>query len=195
MQTRHVLSSRKIIAYKVYRGDYAKIYQTFAPIMRLAPYSDTIGIYYDNSGTVARTRRRYAVGVVVERCGSRMSVEELVRLLESKGFKFFCLEGFVLEGRGNSNIRLTPMVKAVFPIKSRLGSTIATIRVYPKLRQFIQSHRLDAKLLIEYYCRKSREMHYLVPCKNNSRYYVPEYSERNEKYGSESYEDLVYREN
>ena len=52
MQTRHVLSSRKIIAYKVYRGDYAKIYQTFAPIMRLAPYSDTIGIYYDNSGTV-----------------------------------------------------------------------------------------------------------------------------------------------
>ena len=52
MEKKHLLNTPRVVAYKVYTGSYMERFGNFSRLRKVAPYSDTIGIYYDNPQNV-----------------------------------------------------------------------------------------------------------------------------------------------
>ena len=45
---KHLLNAPKVMAYKSYTGNYKQVGDAFSWLVNAAPFSDTIGIYYDD---------------------------------------------------------------------------------------------------------------------------------------------------
>ena len=52
METKHVMNDAKVVAYKRCTGAYLLRLRELANVRKMAPYSDTIGIYYDHPTSV-----------------------------------------------------------------------------------------------------------------------------------------------
>ncbi|XP_063719571.1 testis-expressed protein 264 homolog [Symsagittifera roscoffensis] len=205
---KHLLNKSRIIAYKTYKGSYGQVGDAFSWLCRTAPYNDTIGIYYDDPKTVPVDECRYIVGAIVETCvENRMSLEEVIQRLEEEEYQFFQMPGSTdpvekegeLEKEGESGKGDatsdegvgTPMVHCTFPFVNTLSIMIAVRRVYPALQKYISDNKLKtgAYPFIEY-CHDST-LHFLVPCLDNQRFFVPEFCEENKQFAAEKYSDLV----
>ena len=48
MRTKHVFNTPRILGYKTYTGYYKHAHAAFASLAKVAPFSDTVAIYYDD---------------------------------------------------------------------------------------------------------------------------------------------------
>ncbi|XP_075244500.1 testis-expressed protein 264-like isoform X2 [Convolutriloba macropyga] len=181
---KHPFNTPKLLAYKAFTGNYDYTDEHLTALMK-----------------VDKNNCRYVVAIVVEDCGERMRLGELVRRLEEAEYRFFMLPGADPDDSGIStdsyqNLRdsiidlaITPMVHCLYPVTNLISVTIALKRVYPKLRRYIANLQLEAHPFMEFYHKEF--IHFLVPCTNNYRYYVPEFCPENAEFGSARYANLV----
>merc|ERR1712226_488069 len=206
-KTKHLSTKPRVIAYKTYTGNYKEVGDAFAWLVKAAPFSDTLGIYYDDPTEVGADKCRYVVGAIVEPTSgeSKMTLDDLVKRLEEDEYKFFQLPGrsdpqevwksgdvsenYCKEKEYSEDSSVIPMVTCVFPFVNTLSILIAVKRVYPALTQYIKEHKLTARPFMEY-CHDGN-MHFLVPCADHDRFTVPEFcNEATSKYAADRYKDL-----
>ncbi|KAK2705328.1 hypothetical protein QYM36_017389 [Artemia franciscana] len=113
------------VAYKFARGPYKECGHLFTEAHSVAPNLKTFAIYYDNPQQVAPHSLRYCVGSVLSDDPQAPKNEELMKDFEKYGFK---------------EVTFPEMEYAVcttFPFNGTLSLFLATIKVYPKLTEYI----------------------------------------------------------
>ncbi|XP_075256320.1 testis-expressed protein 264-like isoform X2 [Convolutriloba macropyga] len=208
METKHVMNDAKVVAYKRCTGAYLLRLRELANVRKMAPYSDTIGIYYDHPTSVPVYRCRYIVGVIVQKCGDKMTLEELVSRLEAEDFRFFLIPGSnPVEVDIDSDqplqqalMEAVPMISSVLPSRTFLSPILYSCRVFAAMRRYIRLQLIPfvEKPFIEYYQISPKTVHFLVPTHGNfTRYYIPEFRADRKKgqVGAKTYRELAKKEN
>ncbi|CAF1258914.1 unnamed protein product [Adineta ricciae] len=144
------------IVYKFQKGDYSVSAETFKDIMNYSPAHSTIGIYYDNIDDTPVEERRSMVGVIVDETKD----EEMIERMKADDYKAFKLP------------KAVQSVYTTFPFTSVFSVSIANMRVPSRLKDFIQTNKLNARPYIEVY--EPTLIHYIAPLSNYEDYNVPE---------------------
>jgi DNA gyrase inhibitor GyrI len=110
----------------------------------------TFGLYYDNPETVETVKLRSIAGCIIERDGSGKSPG--VSELKEKGVSF-----------GVAELAQTDSIATDFPFKGTLSIVFGVMRVYPKLKEYIQSNRIAPKPIMELYDLTNEKITYMVP--------------------------------
>ncbi|XP_075260950.1 uncharacterized protein LOC142352303 [Convolutriloba macropyga] len=193
MEKKHLLNIPRVVAYKVYTGSYMARFGNLSRLRKLAPYSDTIGIYYDNPQN---------------KCGDQMSLEDLVRRLEGADYKLFLIRGSDPEEEGDHNsesaphskatiMEAVPMVSSAIPLVTCVPNILPSWRGIAAMRRYIRAQLLQVKPFIEYYRKSQGTVHFLVPSGGNSvPFFIPDFRDDNDgQVGADTYQELLEREN
>ncbi|CAM1327110.1 TEX264 (predicted), partial [Pycnogonum litorale] len=150
------------VAYKYSRGVYKNCSILFTEVHALAPSLKNYGIYYDDPDKVKQNDLRYIVGAVLsDGENPDLTADDEVRqkLLEH-GYK---IQSFpVVEN----------VVMTSFPFKSMVSVMIAISRVYPRLKNYIEEHKLCAYPIIEIY--ESNQIIFCMPLSKQDEFFVEE---------------------
>uniref|UniRef100_A0A0B6YU68 Testis-expressed sequence 264 protein n=1 Tax=Arion vulgaris TaxID=1028688 RepID=A0A0B6YU68_9EUPU len=150
---------RAVIAYKFQTGPYGSSGQIFTEAAIIAPNNKALGIYYDDPDKVDSNETRYVVGSVISEDASSID-EDLVKKFTEKDYKILHLP------------EVTYAVQTKFPHITTLSILIAVHKAYPRLKSYIEEHKLCAYPFIELYDGKT--IHFLAPLSKQDEFYVPE---------------------
>ncbi|CAG5123483.1 unnamed protein product [Candidula unifasciata] len=147
------------IAYKFQKGSYSSAGQIFTEAALIAPDNKALGIYYDDPDKVDSNETRYLVGSVLSE-GPTAPNEELVKKFIDQDYKILHLP------------EVTYAVQTKFPHITTLSILIAVHKAYPRLKDYIEEHKLCAHPFIEIYDGKT--IHFVAPLSKQDEFYVPE---------------------
>ncbi|XP_067684129.1 testis-expressed protein 264 homolog [Haliotis asinina] len=151
-----------VIAYKFFRGPYKETGPHFTELAKLAPDNKCLGIFYDDPNTVAPRKLRFVVASILAEGGAPIS-EEMRKKFTDEGYKIHNLP-FV-----------TNVVKTSFPYISLLSIFIAMSKVYPRVAEYVQEHKLCAHPCLEIY--DGKDIHFMAPLAKQDEFYVSEYNQ------------------
>jgi len=153
---------KTIIAYKFEKGPYNESGQIFTEAAIISPKNKALGIYYDDPQKVESKNLRYAVGSILCEGDGKIDEDEVKSFTEG-GFKILHLP------------EVTYAVKTKFPHATPLSILFGTWKAYPKLRYYIEEHKLCAYPFLEYY--EGDFIHYIAPLSKQDQFVVPECEE------------------
>ncbi|UJR31541.1 hypothetical protein I4U23_019029 [Adineta vaga] len=151
------------VVYKFHTGDYSVSADTFKDILNYSPSHSTIGIYYDNIDNTPIEQRRSMIGVIVDENKDK----EMIERMKKDDYKVFKLP------------KAVQSVYTTFPFTSVFSVSIANMRVPSRIKDCIQTNKLDAHPFIEVY--EPTLIHYFVPLSNYEDYNVPEINSSTEQ--------------
>ncbi|KAK3874977.1 hypothetical protein Pcinc_020127 [Petrolisthes cinctipes] len=149
------------IAYQFARGPYKESGALFTQIHTLLPEYRTVGVYYDNPKMKQPQKLRYIVGVILAENGSRVDPDHR-KLLEENGYRFATFPA------------IDHAVQASFPYKSTISIVVAIMKVYPALREYVETRSLCAWPFLEVYDCKRGEIIFIGPLAQQDDFCVPE---------------------
>ncbi|XP_042221338.1 testis-expressed protein 264 homolog isoform X2 [Homarus americanus] len=170
------------IAYKFARGPYKESGTLFTQVHTLLPDYRTIGVYYDDPKMKQSHKLRYIVGVVLSENGSPV-VPEHRNLLEEHGYQFTTFPA------------IDHAVQASFPYNSTISIIVAIMKVYPALREYVETRSLCAHPFLEVYDSKKTEILFVGPLARQDDFYVPEVQQEEDDDHRDDYEDDDRTEN
>ncbi|KAK4299761.1 hypothetical protein Pmani_027981 [Petrolisthes manimaculis] len=149
------------IAYQFARGPYKESGALFTQIHTLLPDYRTVGVYYDNPKMKQPQKLRYIVGIILAENGSRVDPDHR-KLLEENGYRFATFPA------------IDHAVQASFPYKSTISIVVAIMKVYPALREYVETRSLCAWPFLEVYDCKSGKIIFIGPLAQQDDFCVPE---------------------
>lgn len=155
------------IAYKLHTGPYSKCGHNFTQmtgdLVRIGNGASDfcqIGFFFDDPLKRKVHKLRYASGVIFPRDMDSLIYEDIKEQLSSLDYLFTELP------------KVDHVVHVSFPFRGFLSIIIATKRVYPVIRNYINLHKLCAHPTLEIYT--SDHIYFILPLSKQDSFYLVE---------------------
>ena len=162
VDTRNPKTGKMMVAYKTGRGSYRSGDKLFSDACSIVMKRKHIIIYYDDPQAVPEDEVRYAVGTILAEGKEEPDQEEVDSMLK---------HGFKLVHFPEPEVA----VMSSFPFTTTLSIYLVIFRVYPKLKDYIESRGLCAYPAVEIYTSKSID--FMLPLSKQEYFFVPEFQD------------------
>lgn len=154
VQFRRQQAGPYILIYETRTGDYkasgaimGQVRTTLAEKFNLK-CPRTFGLYYDSPESTETVNLRSIAGCIMDRDDEYKNVSEL----KDKGISF-----------GIAELPQTESITTDFPFKGTLSIVFGVMRVYPKLKAYIQDNHIAPKPIMELYDPVNEKITYMLP--------------------------------